>query len=120
MSDPLEQLIAQLAPAAARGVDVTIVTNSREVPALTLKWRFWETRDSGLGEFVGAGYKLFVQDCDGDGSRWTLERQGKVIAKGESYAWEPHYHFDACCLAAEAALRAEVRRRKAELLGGTS
>lgn len=108
-------IIDALAEAAARGVQVTIITNHHEVPPLTLKWKFWNTRDSGCGEYMAAGYKLVVRDCDGDSSWWELRRGRSVIAKGETYDWKPFYHFDACCLAAESALRAEVRRRLAEL-----
>jgi hypothetical protein len=109
-------IMDELAAAAARGVDVTIFTNHHEAPPLTLPWKFWNTRDSGCGEYRAAGYKLVVRDCDGDASWWELRRGLVVIAKGETYEWKPFYHFDACCLAAESALRAEVRRRKAELL----
>jgi hypothetical protein len=107
----------ELGQAAARGIDVIILTNHREVPPLTLKWKFWETRDSGWGEYRAAGYRLLVQDCDGDASWWELRRGREVIAKGATHECQPFYHFDACCLAAEEALRIEVRRRKMELRG---
>jgi hypothetical protein len=102
--------------AAARGVEVTIITSHHEPVQLTLPWRFWETRDSGWGEYRAAGYDLVVRDCDGDSSWWELRRGRTVIAKGSSHDWKPFYHFDACCVAAEGALRSEVRRRKEALL----
>jgi hypothetical protein len=113
----MNDIIEVLAKAAERGVEVTIVTNHHEPVELTLRWRFWETRDTGCGDYRAAGYDLVVRDCDGDGSWWELRRGRTVIAEGSSYDWKPFYHFDACCLAAETALRSEVRRRKAELLG---
>jgi hypothetical protein len=106
-----------LASAAARGVEVTIITNGHHPPPLTLPWRFKETRDTGLGDYRGAGYDLVVRDCDGDMSWWELRRGRTVIAKGSTYDCRPYYHFDACLLAAEAALRADVRRRLEELRG---
>lgn len=111
----MSSIIDALAEAAARGVEVTVVTNYHAPVELTLQWRFWATRDSGCGEYRAAGYDLVVRDCDGDMSWWELRRGRTVIAKGSTYDWKPFYHFDACCLAAEAALRAEVRRRVAEL-----
>jgi hypothetical protein len=108
----MNSLIDILASAADRGVEVTVITNHREPVELTLRWRFWETRDSGCGEYRAAGYDLIVRDQDGDGSWWELRRGRVVYAHGSSYDFQPLYHFDACCLAAEAALRAEVAKRK--------
>lgn len=111
-----------LAAAAARGVEVTIVTNAdRQPPPLTLKWRFWETNDSGWGEFRGAGYLAKVRDCDGDFSHWYVTRgdpklKASLIASGDTSGYDP-YHFDAALIAAETALRADVARRTAELRG---
>jgi hypothetical protein len=105
-------LIDVLAEAAARGVQVTIITNAdRDPPPLTLKWRFWTTNDSGWGEFRGGGYLLKVRDCDGDFSAWYVCRgdpqlKASRIADGETHGYDP-YHFDAALLAAEAAFREE-------------
>lgn len=112
MSNPLLDMIAG---AAARGVEVTVITNHREPCPLTLKWATWETRDSGWAAYRGAGYVLRVRDCDGEFSDWSLKRHGKVIAEGQTSGSTPYYHCDAACLAAEAALRAEVRPRLAAL-----
>lgn len=112
----MNNLMNMLAEAAARGVDVTLVTNHREPPPITLKWRFWETNDSGWGEFRGAGYLLKVRDCDGDFSTWYVKRGRDEIASGEMGGYRP-YHFDAALLAAEAAFRADVRARIARLRG---
>jgi hypothetical protein len=111
----VRSIFDDLAVAAARGVEVTVLTGHHEPVELRLPWRFWETRDSGCGEYRAAGYDLVVRDCDGDGSWWELRRGRLVIAKGASYDWKPFYHFDACCLAAEAALFAAVRARLANL-----
>jgi hypothetical protein len=109
-------LLEEFASAVARGVEVTILTNARDPIDLHYNWKFWETRDSGCGEVVGAGYRLVVRDCDGDSSWWELRRGREVLAKGSSYDWKPYYHFDFCCLEAERALRSEVKRRKTALL----
>lgn len=114
---PIMDMIAEV---AARGVEVTIITNAdREPPALALKWRFWNTNDSGWGEFRGGGYLLKVRDCDGDFSTWDVWRgdprlKASRIAGGTTGGYEP-YHFDAALLAAEAAFRADVRKRIAKL-----
>ncbi len=108
-------IMKHLEAAAARGVEVTVVTNHHQPVKLTLPWRFSETRDTGLGDYRAAGYDLVVRDCDGDASWWELRRGRTVIAKGGSSDWKPFYHFDACCLAAETALRDDVRRRLAIL-----
>jgi hypothetical protein len=112
MENPIHQMLAD---AVARGVNVTIITNDYLVPTLTLPWVFRETNMDATGKFRGAGYDLYVQDCDGDMSHWVLRREKVVIEKGESWDGSPFYHFDACLLAAEAALRAEVKRRKEEI-----
>lgn len=110
-------LMKELAAAAARGVEVTVLTNDRSAPVLTLRWEFKTYNTHATGTFRGAGYDLYVIDKDGDASEWRLRRGKAVIAEGETYEWQPFYHFDACLLAAEAALRAEVARRKAEIAG---
>jgi hypothetical protein len=102
----------ELAAAAARGVEVTIITNARPTPPLlTLKWSEKVTSCSAVYRFRGAGLDLVVQDCDGDSSWWELRQGRTILAHGESAEWQPLYHCDACLVAAEAALRAEVRRR---------
>ena len=112
-----------LSEAAARGVEVTIITNAdRDPPPLTLNWRFWNTNDSGWGEFRGAGYLLKVRDCDGDFSPWYVWRgnpklKASLIASGDTNGYEP-YHFDAALMAAEAAFRADVGQRLTRLRGG--
>lgn len=111
----MQTIMETLTEAAARGVEVTIITNDHPAPTLTLKWEFKAYRDSATGKFQGAGYKLYVIDCDGDGSEWSVERGGQIIAEGGTYDCDPYYHFDACLIAAEAALRSDVRKRLAAL-----
>ncbi len=110
-------LLEELSKAAARGVEVTILTNDHPPIALTLKWEFKDFNWGATGHFRGAGYDLHVVDEDGDSSWWVLKRGKTVIAKGGTHDWKPYYHFDQCLLDAEAALRAEVARRRAELRG---
>lgn len=99
---------------AARGVDVTVFMNVREPLGLRYKWEFSETRDTGIGIFKAAGYELRVWDLDGDQSEWELRRGKAVLAEGSDIGDGGLYHFDACLLAAEAALSAEVKRRLSE------
>ena len=108
-------LMDALAIAAARGIEVTVITNDSEPPPLRFKWNFRETSCTAIGRYRAAGYDLVVQDCDGDWSWWELRRGRDVLAKGEAHEWEPYYHFDACLMASEAALMAEVRRRLAKM-----
>lgn len=114
----MKALIEMLAPAAARGVEVVIFTNDRTPAPITFKWHYRETNCTAVARFRGAGLDLIVQDCDGDRSWWELSEGRTVLARGDTYECEPYYHFDACLLAAEEALRVEVRRRKAALLEG--
>lgn len=109
----MSEIINALSEAAARGVNVTVVTSARDPVTLTLKWRFKEHRDGETAMFRGAGIELYVADYDGDGSVWQMRRGKTVLAEGSDYGDHP-YHFDACLLAAEAALRAEVKRMIAE------
>lgn len=110
-ADPKTSLMDSLATAAARGVEVTIITNAERDPVkLARKWTFKETAYGDRGEFRGAGYFLTAQDCDGDFSTWRLERHGARITGGETHGHEPVYHFDAALLAAEAALAEELAR----------
>ena len=104
-------LIATFAPAIARGVEVTIITNDHPVPELRFKWRFQDHRDGAIGTFTAAGMKAKVVDCDGDSSYWELTSNRIVIAEGEVWDCSPFYHFDACLLAAENAMMVEARRR---------
>lgn len=110
-------IIDLLADAAARGVQVTIITNGHNPPPLTLKWTHEDRWWGAVSKYAGAGYSLSVADYDGDRSGWRLRRHGTVIAEGEDHGDRPYYHFDACLLAAEAALRADVRRRITALRG---
>lgn len=105
-----------LSEAAARGVEVTIITNAREPVPLTLKWVFEEKWWGAVGKYRACGLDLYVADYDGDRSSWALWQGRTVLAEGEDHGNQPYYHFDACLLAAEAALRAEVRRRRETLL----
>lgn len=113
----MKHLIDMLAPAAARGVEVTIVTNEHPPAPLTLLWAQKITSCYALLTYKAAGYELEVMDCDGDRSTWQVKRHGKLIASGSRDSWKPYYHCDQACLAAEEALRLHVRARVAELRG---
>jgi len=106
-------VIEALSSAAQRGVEVTILTNDREAPSLRFRWQFKEYRDCAVGTFKAAGFTARVIDLDGDASEWTLRRGKALIADGSTYDCSPFYHFDACLLAAEAALLAAARERLA-------
>lgn len=111
----MTDIFDMLGEAAARGVEVTLITNDRPNPNLRFKWQFRNTRDTGIGSFKGAGIEARVYDLDGDASEWTLKRGRTVIAEGGTYSCDPFYHFDACLLEAEAALLAAVRVYRAAL-----
>lgn len=113
----IEGLIEELAPAAARGVEVTILIGggSEQPPSLSFAWDHKVYNDCAISRFRAAGYELIAQDCDGDRSWWKLKRGRAVLAEGGSIAWFPMYHFDVCLMEAEAALRHEVRQRIAAL-----
>jgi hypothetical protein len=101
-----------LVEAAARGVQVTIITNSHpEPPPLRFKWQHSVHRDCAISTFKGAGFEIRVVDQDGDASYWTMKRGKALISEGESWDWEPYYHFDACRMAAEQALIDAARSR---------
>ena len=103
----------QLAAAAARGVDVVVFQNAREPINLRYRWRFRETRDSGIGEFKAAGYDALVVDQDGDSSWWHIKKDGTVIAEsGNMYDGGGLYHFDAALLDCEMVLSSVVRARR--------
>lgn len=108
-------VLDQLQKAAARGVKVVVVTNDYPAPALSLAWVFKEYWWGATGKFRGAGYDLYVIDKDGDSSEWTLSRHKTVLAEGGTYECDPFYHFDACLLAAEGALRETIRSRLEKL-----
>lgn len=110
-------IAAQLAAAAERGVDVKIITNAHPVAPTKLNWRFWETNMAGYGEFKGAGYWVFVIDCDGDDSAWYISRHGENIAEGRVGFDDSgdYYHFDAACLDAELVLRSLARAQRSRL-----
>lgn len=104
--------IQQLGEAAARGVEVTIITNTRSEPRpWRYRWTYEEKWWGAIARYRGAGFELYVTDKDGDMSEWNLKRGKQVLAEGGTYECKPLYHFDACMLAAEAALDAEVKRR---------
>lgn len=111
----MADLLEQLAEAAARGVDVTIITNDHPAPSLRFKWTHEQRWWGAVSTFKGAGLSLRVVDRDGDQSEWSLSEGRTIIAEGSTHECDPYYHFDACLLAAEAALLAEVRRRRAAL-----
>lgn len=104
-------MLDALSSAAARGVEVTLLISGGDEIDLRYRWTFSHGRDHGKGEFRGAGYHAIVFDYDGDQSEWTLKRRGTVIAEGSDIGDGDYYHFDACLLAAEAALRADVLTR---------
>lgn len=110
-----------LAAAAARGVKVTILTNDGDVPALTFKWSNEQKWWGAISRYRACGLEAVVVDMDGDLSNWELRDvraggKGMVLTSGETHECKPYYHFDACLVAAEAALRAEVKRRKASVV----
>lgn len=105
----MSDVAALLQGAADRGVQVTIFVNDRpETPPLRFKWDHKVHRDCAISTFKAAGLTLRVIDWDGDASGWTLKRGKDLIAEGEDWGWNP-YHFDACLMAAEAAMTAHVR-----------
>lgn len=107
-----------LGQAAARGVQVTVITNDHPPVALRLRWAQTITSMDARLRFRAAGYDLFVQDCDGDFSNWSVKRHGQLIAHGEKgYERDALYHCDAACLAAEEALFKDVRDRVAAIKG---
>jgi hypothetical protein len=106
-------ILDALSEAAARGgVQVTIITNAHMPPPITLKWQFEEKWWGVIGKTRACGLELVVVDRDGDDSDWELRHGKAVLAHGRDHGNQPYYHFDACLLAAETALRAEVQRRK--------
>lgn len=110
-------VLEELAKAAARGVEVTIVTNEHPPSPLTLPWAQVVKNWGAVVTYAAAGYALEVMDCDGDFSTWQIKRHGKLIVSGESHTYRPYYHCDQACLAAEEALRLHSRARVAELRG---
>ena len=106
-----ETLIDALSAASARGVEVTVFVSGGEPLALRYPWIFTHHRCYSKGEFRAAGYHVTVYDLDGDQSDWEIKRWGTIIAEGSDIGDGDYYHFDACLLAAEAALRAHVLAR---------
>lgn len=100
-----------LAEAAARGVEVTIITNERDAPELRFKWRYEEKWWGAIARYDAAGFTASVIDKDGDASEWSVKRGKTVIAEGGTYDCHPYYHFDACLIAAENALLEAARSR---------
>lgn len=86
-----------------------------------LNWEYEDHRDGETARYRAAGLEAYVQDCDGDQSCWHLKdgRTRKVIAEGSDHGFKPP-HFFACLALAEAALRAEVARRKAVIRAKTT
>jgi hypothetical protein len=112
----MTDLIQILSEAAARGVDVVVMTGGGgELPCLRFPWTQEDKWWGAVARYRAAGFSLAVSDLDGDRSIWALKRNGKILAEGEEHGCRPYYHFDACLLAAEAALLAEVQRRKESL-----
>jgi hypothetical protein len=110
-------VLEELSKAAARGVEVVIVTNDHPEAPLTLKWQQVVKRDHALVTFKGAGYVLTVIDCDGDASVWSVKHRGVLLAEGQIDSWKPYYHCDQACLAAEKFMRAHVAWRIGKLRG---
>ncbi|TGP28248.1 hypothetical protein EN875_032340 [Mesorhizobium sp. M2D.F.Ca.ET.232.01.1.1] len=104
-------LISTLSEAAAHGVEVTIITNGYPAPTLRFKWKHESKWWGAISTYFAAGFELRVIDYDGDSSSWALMQGKTTLAHGETYECQPYYHFDACLLAAEEALRSEVSRR---------
>lgn len=101
-----------LVRAAQRGIEVTVITNDHPPVALRLQWHQTITSMNARVRTRAAGYELFVRDCDGDFSTWSVKRHGLLIAKGtEGWAPGEFYHCDAACLAAEKATFEDARRR---------
>ena len=80
----------------------------------TLKWRFKEHWWGESAKFDLGGLVVYVADCDGDRSFWTIRRgqKGPIIAEGESAAAN---HWDLCLGEAQTALLEIVAKRIAEL-----
>jgi hypothetical protein len=111
----MSEMMQALADAAARGVEVTVITNAHSQPELRFKWTFKEYRDGAIGKFKGAGLEAKVFDMDGDASEWSVRRGKEVLAEGSTYECHTFYHFDACLLAAEDALMTIARGRLAAI-----
>ncbi|TJV51110.1 MAG: hypothetical protein E5Y01_16100 [Mesorhizobium sp.] len=107
----MADLVSDLAAAAARGVEVIIITNEHPSPSLRFQWKHEGKWWGAISTFAAAGFELRVIDYDGDSSSWALMEGKTTIAHGEAHECRPYYHFDACLLAAEEALRSEVSRR---------
>lgn len=107
-------IMEALVSAAARGVEVTIITGGGgDAPTLRFNWDHKVYRDCAVSKYRAAGFDLIAVDMDGDGSWWELKRGKEKLAKGEVWECQPYYHFDAALLEAEAALILEVRKRLA-------
>lgn len=81
----------------------------------SLKWIYREHRDGETATFKISGICAFVRDCDGDMSFYHVKRGSELIAEGSDHGFTPH-HFFKCLAEAEFALRAEVERRKHQIL----
>lgn len=115
-------LIKTLAEAVKRGVAVTIITSAPgEAAPLTLKWVYKDHSYAPSATFCGAGYRLWAMDCDGDFAEWKVRRgpgksQKNIIAEGTvGYSDTEYDLLEGAMLAAETALREEVRKRIAAL-----
>ena len=58
------------------------------LPPSTLTWRFRDHRDGETASYSDNGYSLFVQDCDGDLSVWSVRFEGNKVGEGESEDFE--------------------------------
>ena len=71
-------------------------------------WRHTEHRDGEVANSQLGDMKLFVMDCDGDASDWSIERDGVCLARDTLYQGQP-YHFDAAKVLVETVARAIAR-----------
>lgn len=76
----------------------------------------WQVRDDGnstWAKHVRGPYAVYVTDCDGDGSTWSIELDGACLASGDvmEVCKTERYHFaiakDAAIAALESILSAE-------------
>ncbi len=66
-----------------------------------IQWYNWSTVDSDFAGFTVGRYKAIVQDCDGDGSVWTIYGINKSglteeLCGSDGYVYSEYkqYHFD--------------------------
>lgn len=111
----MSDLLQALNEAAARGVEVTIITNDHDPLPTRLKWQHEHFWWGARSKTRACGFEVVVTDLDGDTSEWVVRRGGKEIASGGGHDCSEGYHFDLAMMQAEAALFAEVGRRRVVL-----